>query len=302
MPAIKKTPRPEIRRMRPASPLEIRATNTGKSITGYFATFDQLSEDLGGFRERIAPGAFSDSLRRLAVKSFVDHDPTKLLGSTAAGTLETKEDETGLRFKVSIPNTSYATDLVTLLQRGDAPGECSFGFNTAGPDGDSWDMEGDTLVRTLHRVTLYEGSILTGNDPAYPGTSAGLRSRKPCLGNCPIDLRSKLNLRDYDDDDSPYDDDPDSDECQEWLDDRDLPTADEDDTPCDCDCEECGQGNHRDCTRDKGERCELKRDKSRKSFVGWFRPDDIMGSPRSRARILETTVQAQRELLLRRMR
>src|SRR5688572_14040416 len=66
-------------------------------IVGYAAIFDALSYDLGGFRERIAVGAFTRSLRDGAdVRALVDHDPVRILGRNKSGTLRLKPNAKGL--------------------------------------------------------------------------------------------------------------------------------------------------------------------------------------------------------------
>lgn len=172
----------------PGHRVSIRAnSNGGNTATGYFATWGTVSHDLGRFREVIAgPEVFAGSLRSQPVRALVDHTPEKLLGRTESGTLQVTADSIGLRFAVDLPKgVSYADDLAILLQRGDAF-ENSFAFSVDGPDGEAWSEQPDgTWLRTLKRCILYEGSILTGNNAAYPSTVVDLRQ-------CPASLRGKL--------------------------------------------------------------------------------------------------------------
>ena len=53
------------------------------TIRGHAAVFDQLSSDLGGFRERIATGAFARAIReRHDVRALHNHYPDRVLGRT----------------------------------------------------------------------------------------------------------------------------------------------------------------------------------------------------------------------------
>jgi len=163
--------------------LEIRAEGDGaeekKKIVGYAAVFDSWSNDLGGFRERIAPGAFTKTLQEADVRGLLNHDPNYVLGRTKAATLELSEDTKGLRFSVTPPDTQWARDLMVSIQRGDI-NQMSFGFRTIK---DTWgkgiqDEHGRALPeRTLLEVALYDVSLVTF--PAYPATEAGLRAWRP---------------------------------------------------------------------------------------------------------------------------
>jgi hypothetical protein len=56
-------------------------------LEGYAAVFNRWSVDLGGFRERIAPGAFTKTVREADVVALWNHDDGHLLGRIASGTL-----------------------------------------------------------------------------------------------------------------------------------------------------------------------------------------------------------------------
>lgn len=135
--------------------------------------FNSLSADLGGFRERLAPGVFTRSLTSNAdVRALVNHDPALLLGRTASGTLRLAEEQRGLRVVLDLPNTSYAADLRELVRRRDISG-LSFGFKV-GENGQRFIQHGGATVRELTNVDLREVSIVA--QPAYPDTSLAIRS------------------------------------------------------------------------------------------------------------------------------
>ena len=68
--------------------IEHRAEGDDKKpmIRGHAAVFNQLSEDLGGFREQIAPGAFKDALEKDDVRALFNHDDNLILGRNTAKT------------------------------------------------------------------------------------------------------------------------------------------------------------------------------------------------------------------------
>jgi uncharacterized protein len=183
------------RRMVPAAELRVVADGPPR-IIGHAALFDRLSDDLGGFRERIRPGAFAASLAADDVRALFNHDPNVILGRNRAGTLRLAEDAHGLAIEIDPPETQVARDLLVSIARGDVS-QMSFGFSV-GPGGQSWqrDAEGRVL-RSLIAVRLYDVSPVVF--PAYPDTAIAVRalaawqgvaSRAPPVGL----LRRRLDL------------------------------------------------------------------------------------------------------------
>ena len=151
---------------------DLRAVSANK-LSGYAAVFNTLSQDLGGFVEKIRAGAFARSLKDGApVRALYEHDNNKLLGNTRSGTLKLSEDQKGLRFELDLPATSYAQDLAILVERGDING-MSFGFMVP-PGGDNWEVRSGVLTRDLIDVQLSEITV-TAN-PAYLDTEVAKRS------------------------------------------------------------------------------------------------------------------------------
>lgn len=150
---------------------DLRAEGSGKSrrIVGHAALFNSLSLDLGGFRERIDPGAF-EGAERADVRALFNHDPNHVLGRTKAGTLKLKEDERGLLTEIHPPDTQLARDLATSIARGDVD-QMSFGFRTLE---DAWEKRDGENIRILKKVELFDVSPVTF--PAYPETHVSARA------------------------------------------------------------------------------------------------------------------------------
>jgi HK97 family phage prohead protease len=143
------------------------------TLSGYAALFNSRSENLGGFTEQIAPGAFTRSLKsRNDIKLLWNHDTGAVMGSTRAGTLTLSEDERGLKVEANLPNTTHGRDAKELIKRGDVSG-FSFGFTIPGRGGDEWNGEG--TERTLKSVRLHEVSLVAF--PAYPATNGTAQVR-----------------------------------------------------------------------------------------------------------------------------
>lgn len=142
-----------------------------KLIRGHAAVFNSET-DLGWFREKIAPGAFSESIGKDDVRALFNHDENFILGRNKAGTLTMREDEQGLYVEIDPPDTQVARDLVTSIERGDIS-QMSFGFQTIK---DSWETEENAAkdLRTLEKVKLWDVSPVTF--PAYQETDVAVRS------------------------------------------------------------------------------------------------------------------------------
>ena len=156
----------------PDADMEIRIEGDGLNFRGYAAVFDSPSEDLGGFTESIAPGAFATSLRRKKgdIRLFLNHDWNIVLGSKGAGTLRLKEDGHGLFADADLPDNEWGRPVRDAVRRGDIS-SMSFGF-TVPKGGDEWTS--DRKERRLNDVYLLEVSPVTAW-PAYPATSASVR-------------------------------------------------------------------------------------------------------------------------------
>lgn len=163
------------RRSFPARELRVAPADGGPgTITGYAAEFNALSEDMGGWFERIAPGAFAAAILEDDVRCLRDHEECMILGRNRAGTLKLAEDERGLAIECPLPDTSYARDLAVSMARGDVS-QMSFGFSVMSSDDEVWEDVGGKIVRTLLRVKLYDVSPVTY--PAYPSTSVAVAQR-----------------------------------------------------------------------------------------------------------------------------
>jgi HK97 family phage prohead protease len=153
---------------------EVRSEDDGMTFTGYASVFNSSSEDLGGFREFVAPGAFKRSLQsRNEIKLLWNHDTNEPLASVRGGSLELVEDRYGLKVKAKLPKTTRGRDVAELL-RSKVIDSMSFGFNVIK---DAWSENGS--VRTLESVRLHEVSIVTY--PAYTATTAQVRSIQPTI-------------------------------------------------------------------------------------------------------------------------
>lgn len=176
--------------------IEKRAESESNMLVGYASVFNLKSQDLGGFYEIIAPGAFNDVLEN-DVRALFNHNENFVLGRTKSGTLRLSTDETGLRYEIDLADSNMANDIARSVERGDIDGS-SFAFRI---ESDLWeeDSEGN-IIRIITKIaSLRDVGPVTY--PAYLDASVAKRSlnefleKKTCTPELENDrLRKELDL------------------------------------------------------------------------------------------------------------
>ena len=151
--------------------LELRAMNDEKrTISGYAAMYEQMSDDLGGFIEVIDREAFAYTDMD-DVRALFNHDSNQILGRTKSGTLRLKLTEMGLYYEVDLPETERGKEMYELIKRGDID-QSSFAFTV---EEDDWMYNEGKMFRTIKKIDrLYDVAPVTY--PAYQQTSVMARS------------------------------------------------------------------------------------------------------------------------------
>ena len=136
--------------------------------------YGAVSEDMGGWREVFAPESveLDPDLRML-----FDHQTSMVIGRQSAGTLDAMDDGSGIVATGYPPDTSWARDLRTSMERGDID-QMSFRF-LALEDDIAWvpseaTPDGGYVLRTVLRARVSELSVVA--IPAYPQTVALARA------------------------------------------------------------------------------------------------------------------------------
>lgn len=146
-----------------------------RRIRGTAIVFNSLSVNLGGFREIIKPEAVDRTINEgLDVRALADHDSSKVLGRTRAGTLQLRKEKKGLSVIIEPdPEISYAKDLMRAVARGDISG-MSFGFRVLEDD---WreDPETGMPIRDVLDMRISEVSVVAF--PAYEATDVMVSQR-----------------------------------------------------------------------------------------------------------------------------
>jgi uncharacterized protein len=154
--------------------LEYRAAelrSDGRQLYGLAAPYNRPAP-IGGFVERIAPGAFTRTLQaRADVMLLRDHDMTQLLARAGNGSLVLEDRGDGLHFRAELAQFTAADDALAMARAGLLAG-CSIGFYARAEE---WNTRRDE--RTLTDIELVEISAVQSL-VAYEGTSIAARSRR----------------------------------------------------------------------------------------------------------------------------
>lgn len=173
--------------------LDIRSSNLEeRKIEGYAAVFGEnytLLRDKWGekFYERIMSGAFKDTIKDRADDIFmlINHDWNKVVGRSNSN-LVLEEDEKGLRFELTVPNTTDGNDLLENVRNGLIKG-CSFGFNIK-DEVTRWDEKWN-FYRYITKVELFE--VTATPIPAYADTEISARSDLSLKDIKPSEIREE---------------------------------------------------------------------------------------------------------------
>lgn len=177
-----------------AEPVEVRTHEDGRRIlTGVAIRYGARSRDLGGFRERIMPGAATEAIQKGDVHAYEEHRSHRYLGRTGNDTLRLVDSATELRYEVDLPNTSVGNEVAALAERSDYKGS-SFGFR-ANPTVVEWTKGDDGLaLRTVRGFRLLR-DVGPTVAPAYDDTAAVLTLRSfAAETGIEVEERSVLDL------------------------------------------------------------------------------------------------------------
>lgn len=159
---------------------EVRAAPDGDGLTiaGYIARFNertQISDFLGDYTERIAPGAFARTLAERGaarVKMQFNHGHDATFGSLPIGVWTAlREDRHGLWGEGRIHDNWHTLPIRAALESGALDG-MSFRFKAISEE---WRQGDGADERTLTEVALFEAGPVVS--PAYEGTTVGVRAR-----------------------------------------------------------------------------------------------------------------------------
>jgi len=151
----------------------IEARKDSKKIVGIPIVYNRWSNDLGWFRERIAPGAAFAAMAKSDPILNVNHIDEQMLAKVSSGTLRHTDKADGVHIEAD-PMVSRA-DIMEQLERGDIT-KMSFKFRVKK---DEWvyNKEDQLDERTILELDqIYDYALVTTGE-GYSDTSVALRRR-----------------------------------------------------------------------------------------------------------------------------
>lgn len=173
---------------------EVRAAGDDEEmiIEGTAALFNTPTMLYSWLREQIAPGAFTNALKKSDVRFAINHNPDLVLARTSNKTLEVWEDGEGLKYKAKLQNTEYSRHYWLMVKSGNIS-QSSFMFDIKSTKWESIDDDLDERT-ILEAEYLYDVAPVTY--PAYQETTATARAKKeetPAVFN-PLDSKEGREL------------------------------------------------------------------------------------------------------------
>lgn len=136
------------------------------TLTGYALLWNVLSTDRGGYKVRLLPGSAAFAAPTLAL---FHHDPARVIGNTANGSLRITPDDIGVKVEIDLPDTCDGRDSEELVENGYVTG-MSFAMVTA-PDGEVTNEAG---IQILNAKSYTVDEVTITAIPSFTQTSVAL--------------------------------------------------------------------------------------------------------------------------------
>ena len=140
-------------------------------IEGYAITWADQYDMEPWWSEKIAKGAFAESLKERDVAVLNGHMREQVIASTRSGT-KLSEDDKGLKFNAVLNATSIAKDVYVMVENDDVKG-VSVGMRIQKESREEDAGKDGMPLYTIERAELHEFSMTAF--PAYEATSAEAR-------------------------------------------------------------------------------------------------------------------------------
>lgn len=153
------------------------------TISGIAIPYNSTAYISNGIYEVIKPGAVSAFLNtRPNIRCIIEHKGEYVLGSTVDQTLRLWDTAEGLRYSIALPNTTYASDLVAVMQQNPKTFGTSFHMQLQ-PKDSSLSRHGTSgYLRTITSISQILEITITAF-PYYTSTTAILQEAAKMTGD-----------------------------------------------------------------------------------------------------------------------